>query len=308
MANNLELAKIYTAELDEAIVADAVTGFMEANADDLKYNGGNEIKIPKVTMDGLGDYDRATGYAPGSITSTYETHTLTQDRGRSFMLDAMDIDETNFALEGIKRLNSFQKNHVAPEIDAYRISKIATVAIAADKAGFGYVPAVDTILSQLKNDIAEIQDVVGDSTELIVMMSRPALAVLEQADNVSRFLQADVMKKGTIETRVKSLDGIPIVAVPSSRMKTAFAFADGKTAGQESGSFTPAVGAKNVNWLVFPRFAPMGVSKTEKVRIFSPEENQDADAWRLTYRKYHDLFIADNAVAGMKISVKEAEV
>lgn len=308
MPNNIELAKIYQTELDKALVSQAVTGFMELNSDQIKYQGGNEIKIPKMSMDGLADYSRTTGYAKGSIDFSYETRSMTQDRGRALSIDAMDVEETNFAAEASMRLGEYQRVNVVPEVDAYRVSKLAAIAVAGDRARYGYAPVVGTILSELKADIAEIQDNIGDGVELIVMMSRPCLAVLEQADGITRFLQADVIRKGDVETRVKSLDGIPIVAVPSGIMKTAMEFADGTTAGQESGGYSAAAAAKNVNWMVFPKRAPIAVSKTDKMKIFTPDQNQDADAYKLTYRKYHDLFVLDNMIPAMKACIKEAEV
>ena len=35
-------------------------------------------------------------------------------------------------------------------------------------------------------------------------------------------------------------------------------------------------------------------SKTDNVKIITPEANQFADAWDIDYRKYHDLFIPED--------------
>jgi len=56
---------------------------MEGNAGLVQYNGGKDIKIPKLTMDGLGNYDRNLGFTQGASTLVYETKTMTQDRGRT---------------------------------------------------------------------------------------------------------------------------------------------------------------------------------------------------------------------------------
>lgn len=53
---------------------------------------------------------------------------MTQDRGRTFQLDAVDVDETNFALVAGNVMGEFQRTKVIPEIDAYRYSKIAELA------------------------------------------------------------------------------------------------------------------------------------------------------------------------------------
>ncbi|MFD3768938.1 hypothetical protein ACFW4G_31650, partial [Paenibacillus lactis] len=107
---------------------------------------------------------------------------------------------------------------------------------------------------------------------------------------------------GGINLQIKMLDGIPLIPVSSNRMKAAYVFNDGETAGQEAGGFVPAVDAKSVNWIISPRSAPIGISKTDKVRIFTPDENQKADAWKLDYRKYHDLIIPDNKTAAFRVT------
>ena len=89
-------------------------------------------------------------------------------------------------------------------------------------------------------------------------------------------------------------------------MKTAYTFYDGKSSGQTAGGFVAAAGAKNINWIITPMYAPIAVNKTDKIRIFDPNINQDADAWKLDYRKYHDLWIMDEALKICRVNIKEA--
>ena len=89
--NTLAAATIFQQQLDKIAVQDAVTGWMDANAGQVKYNGGAEVKIPKMSVQGMGDYDRDNGYQQGSVTLEYETRKMTQDRGRKFQIDPMDF-------------------------------------------------------------------------------------------------------------------------------------------------------------------------------------------------------------------------
>ena len=93
---------------------------MEVNSKLVQYNGGNEVKLPSIVMDGLADYDRNIGYVDGAVTLTWDTYKLTQDRGRKFQLDAMDVNETNFVATAGTVMGEFQRTLVIPEIDAYR--------------------------------------------------------------------------------------------------------------------------------------------------------------------------------------------
>lgn len=305
MANVLEYAKIFMQELDKQVVAQATSGWMEANAGLVKYNGGNEVKIPIIDMDALGDYDRTNGFVDGSVNLTYETKTMTQDRGRTFMLDRMDVDETNFVATAANVMGEFQRVHVIPEIDAYRYSSIATQAIEKNAAVGGYTPSESDILKKLKEDIYAIYDVAGE-IPLVITMNMQVAAILENSTELNKMLSVIDFTQGDVKTSVKAIDNNPIIKVPSLRMKTKYVFYDGKTAGQEAGGFTPAEDAKNINWIICPRTAPIAVSKTDNIRIFTPEQNQKADAWKIDYRKYHDLWIKDNQFKAIRVNIKEA--
>ena len=91
--NTLATATLFMTQLDKIAVQEATTGWMDANAGQVIYNGGSEVKIPKMSVQGMGDYDREAGYQRGSVTLEYETRKMTQDRGRLFQLDPMDINE-----------------------------------------------------------------------------------------------------------------------------------------------------------------------------------------------------------------------
>jgi hypothetical protein len=83
--------------------------------------------------------------------------------------------------------------------------------------------------------------------------------------------------------------------MPSARMKSAYTFLDGITAGQEAGGFAAAQGAKDIKWIITPMNGPMAVMKLDKVRTFSPDENQQAYAWAVDHRVHHDLWMLPNA-------------
>lgn len=111
----------------------------------------------------MGDYDRDNGYQRGSVTLEYETRKMTQDRGRLFQLDPMDINENNFVTTAGAVMGEFQRVQVVPEIDAYRISKIATETITANKAGmigYSYVPGTTgtSALRKVKEGIKAIRE------------------------------------------------------------------------------------------------------------------------------------------------------
>lgn len=304
MANSIAYASIFQQNLDTAAVQEATTGWMEANAGQVIYNGGKTVKVPKMSLDGLGNYSRENGYDRGSVTLSYETLTMTQDRGKQFLLDSQDIDETNFALNAALVLSEFQRAYVVPEIDAYRISKLVTKAIAADTAAtYGYTPAKATILDNLKNAIAQVKKAGFFGVPLVCHMSTDAITALEEAIGASN-IRSDSFSAGNgFDTRVTTVDGVPIIETPADRMYSAITL---KTTAQ-GGGYAKADGAVDVNFIVMPRQTPLAISKQENMKIFEPAQVQDHDAYKVDYRRYHDLWVMDNKVAGIAINCKQSK-
>lgn len=150
----------------------------------------------------------------------------------------------------------------------------------------------------------------------MIMMSIPTAVILDTNDSIARQLSVGDFRTGEISTQVKMVDKHPILTVPSARMKTAFTFWSGETdastgsgesavaTDKAAGGFEAASGAKDINWIICARSAPIGICKTDTVRIFSPNENPNADAWKIDYRKYHDVWVPNNKVDGIFVNYK----
>lgn len=290
--NKLEYAKLMMAKLDQQIALAATSGWMEENAGQVIYHGGDEVKIPTISTNGLGNYDRDLGFVQGSITSKYNTYKMTQDRGRTFHIDSMDVDESGFVVNSASVMKEFQTAHVIPEIDAYRYSQIATIAEGANQFE-EYTPAAASIVTKLREHIRAVQDVIGD-VPLIITLPSAVLGIIEDSEKWSRIVNVADFKQGNVTFKVKSIDDCPIKVVPSNRLYSKIVTMDGESAGQKEGGYKKAEDAKDINWLLTPRNIPLAISKTDKLRVFSPDENQKADAWKIDYRKYHDLWILEN--------------
>lgn len=309
MANYIETAAVIQTELDKAAVADSATGWMEANAGRVKYSGGKEIKIPKLSTDGMADYDKSNGFVEGGVTLTYETREMTQDRGRSFTLDPAEVDETNYAAEMSAVMGEFQRENVIPEVDAYRISSIATDVIEAGAAGmteYGYVPGATgtDALRKIKEGITAVRNS-GYSGPLTIQIESKMLMELELV-LAGRITYLETIKNGIV-TKVPSIDDCQLVPTTSDRMVSAITMLDGKTEGQESGGWKKADSALDINFIVIPTTAPLAVSKLDNFRIFDPGTYQKANAWHADYRRYHDLWLADNKIKHIYVSFKDAE-
>lgn len=302
MANNIERAQVYQRELDEQMTQEAATGWMDANTDNAKYAGGATIKIPKITLDGLGDYDRTNGYPQGSVTLEFETMTMTMDRAKGFDIDAMDAEETGVdALMG-KVMSTFQRVHVIPEVDSYRLSTLHKKAAAKGYVNAdAYTPAKSSVLGKLLDDVNAVRERVGGGEKLIVHIAYPVYSLLTQSEEFKRLINTAEFVSGKLHMNVKAIDDdVILMPTASSRMKTAYTFKDGST---EFG-FAADAAAKQINWIVVGQRAPLAPCKTDLPRLFDPTTWQKANAWHADYRKYHDLWVPDNMVDLLQANVQ----
>ena len=208
----------------------------------------------------------------------------------------------------IDKLDESMKEISENSVKKSDYSKIASLCIAKERAGYEYTPTESDILKKLYYDIAAVQDVVGDETPLVITMARPVAAILDMSSTLSKSLSVMDFKQGDVTVKVKSLNGeFPIIRVGSGRMKTSYQFYDGTTSTQEKGGFVAADDAQDINWIICPRTSPIAVSRTDKVRIFDPETYQKKRAWATDYRKYHDLRVPDNKLTAMWVNIKQAK-
>lgn len=300
MPNVLEYSKIFQPSLDKQVVQQSTTGWMEANDNLIKYTGGNEVKLPNILMDGMADYDRTNGFVGGDVTLEWKTYSLTQDRGRTFSIDAMDVDETNFVTTAGVVMGEFQRVQVVPEIDAYRYSKLATLAINAGQTRSLAITKTN-IVDELLADINGMEDEIG-AKDVVITLSPIMGGILGKAGK--DYISKAMLAKGALSVEVQSFNDNPLVKAPSKLLKTQFEFLDGTTSGQETGGFKAAAGALDINWLISTKDAPIAVSKTDKVRTFTPDTNQKADAWKVDYRKYHDLWVPASKLSSIYVNTK----
>ncbi len=285
-----------TDRLDKAVVQRAQTGFFADNNLRGKFIGKKTVAIPEMGLQGLGDYDRETGFAKGTVTVDATPFTLQMDRGRSFQIDREDADESGIADLAGQVCAEFVRTQVIPEVDAYVLSKLSAVANETAQTVTG-TPATEAF-KMLKNAIAKAQDAVGYDEELVAFVDGTFMAALQATPELSRYLVMNDFKRGELHTKVQTLDGVALLPVQSNRMKTAYTFHDGGE-GQEEGGFTPTEAAKSIGLMVVPKRAASLVKKTAETRTYTPKQNLNADAWKLDYRIYYDLVVRNSLKQGI---------
>ena len=92
MANSINYAAVFNRILDEKFYIPPRTMWMENTNPGIVWEGGKEVKIPMLGMDGLGNMN---GYkAPqGDLSLDWETKQLQWYRGRNFSIGRYDVDD-----------------------------------------------------------------------------------------------------------------------------------------------------------------------------------------------------------------------
>lgn len=269
MANAIELFKQYIALLDEIYKLEAKTNILDG-ANELVRQGANanELIIPKISMDGLADYSRSSGYVNGSVDFDFETVKCNFDRGRMFTVDVMDNIETMGMVFG-KLSSEFVRTKVIPELDAFRMAKyaslpdISTVTAADLTTGEAVVKALRAATTKMNNDeVPEANRILFIETGLKGMI-----------DDLDTTKSKEVLKKFS-----------KVVEMPQNRFYTAITQLTGGE-GQENGGYTRAEGANNINFLVVEKSAAIQFAKRVNSKIIEPQINQDADAYKYGYRQ-----------------------
>ena len=243
--------------------------------------GCNEMKFPKITVDGLSDYSRTTGYEAGDVSVEFESKKPNYDRGIKFNIDEMDDEETDGIMLG-NTLGILEKDKVAPEIDAFRFATyasavgISTVAPADLTTGEAVLNALVTATAQMDNDSVEMND-------RVLFITPPLLLAAENVDTT---------KSKAILSRFSS-----IVQVPQSRFYTAIDLKS-KTADSATG-YAKASGAKNINFMIISKSAVIQFTKHVFNKPLSPDNNPDAYSWVIRYRKYGIAEVYDNKKKGI---------
>lgn len=335
MANSIEYAKRFLPVIDAIYKHASVTEGMDA-ATRADFSGVNEVKVLKVSTTGLGDYSRADGYPTGDVTAAWETLKLTEERGKELSIDRMDDEETLGMVFGTVT-GSFMREHVIPELDAYRFAKYAsTPNISTTTAALltkeTILEAIDEAVRQMDED-----EVPAEGRRLYV--NSDLKPILNSALN--RQWGSD----GTVNTVLAGYNNMPIIYVPKSRFYTGITLNDGTsnwgfakaapvytvTASAPADWSTKykdyytvsdgvyskviddaapqwaedtyykktAEGAANINFMIIYPGAILQVKKFALPKIFSPDVNQDKDAWKFQFRLYHDAFVYENKVKGL---------
>ena len=289
MANTIALAKNYTSILDEVYCSASVTA--DLTSDNTMVRSGanaNEIIYPQISVSGLGDYSRNSGYTDGSVNLEWKTAKFNYDRGTKISVDVMDNEESRdiaFTMAGAELM----RTKVAPEADAFVFATLAGTTGISKATPATYADATEFLsaLIEAKNKMDE--DEVPEEGRILYATPTLMNGVMALDTTKSR----EILNSFTVKKKV-----------PQSRFYTAIDLLDGKSPSEEAGHYKKATEGKDINFMIVHKPAVIKFDKHTVSDIIPASANPSADADISKYRKYGIVSVYQNKVAGIYLSHK----
>lgn len=285
----INYAEAFERNLEQQYARELTSADFDSNKK-YKFINAKTVNVPTLTLSGYKDHVRDGSKNRGSLSNIFTPYALSFDRDIEFFVDEADVDETNQALSAANITATFNEEQAIPETDAYRYSKLFADFVAAGGTAVTTALTVDNILGLIDAEV-EKMDEAGVPLEGRKMKVTPEVdRLIKQAKEISRYMNVNT-NSGNIDRRVKILDSIEIKVVPSTRMMTAYDFTEG---------FTPAVGAKQINFILYHNSAIIAPKKIADIYLWAKGASPES-AYGPLYqnRSYQDCFLIVQKKAGV---------
>lgn len=317
MSNSIALIQKYMRDaVDTVLTQEAKTSILVNGTKymDLNFKEAGYVKIASILMDGLSDYKRVNnglgsanngyatfpsndGYKVGDAQLSWEIVQLAYDRGKQFRVDNMDNEETAGLVIG-NLLTEFLRVKVVPEVDCLRFSKMASKCNATLGNYVSESISANTIISKFNTAFEWLFEHGTEAENQVIFVSPAVMTLIRNTTELTKFItQGDYRNKDTgINFTVMKYNERPIIEVPSNRFFT------NAVAGANGYAITPAT-SYVINFMVCDVRAVVPVVKLEKSKIWTPEQVQDFDGYKVNFRMYHDIIVPKNKVPAIYTNV-----
>ena len=294
MSNTINYAEQFSQFLVQKYEAESRSYGLTQSNPQVQWLDAKTIKLPVITLSGYKNHSRSIGFNAGNLTNTWEAKTLSFDRDVEFFVDAMDVDETNLVASVANIQTVFEREQAIPETDAYRFSKLYSDFIAKGGTVNTTTLTTSNFLDWFDTAMMDMDDAGVPEEGRILYLTPAMFKIAKNAQGITRFLDVKGMNDGTVNRKVWDLDDVEIVKVPSARMKTKYNFTDG---------FTPATGAGQINCIAVHPDSVVARERYSYIKMFAPgTDSRTGDGYIYQNRKYGDLFVLAQRVAGIAIN------
>ncbi len=314
MANSIGLITKYMQEaIDTVLTQEAKTNVLVNGSKfiDLNFKETGYVKVMSLLMDGLSDYYRVNnglgsanngyatypsndGYKVGDTSAKWELFQLEYDRGRQFRVDNMDNEETAGLVIG-NLLAEFLRTKVVPEVDAVRFSKMAKKCNVALGNLVSETISANQIIGRFNSAFEWLFEHGVPEEEQVIFVSPSVMTLIRNTTELYKRLTQEEYRNADVTFTIEKYEGRQIIEVPSNRFFTGVVTTDN--------GYMPSANSYVINFMIASKKAVVPVVKLEKSKIWTPEQVQDFDGYKVNFRMYHDIIIPKNKVPAIYTSV-----
>ena len=265
----INYASKYSQKVDEKFTLLSLTD--KAVNKDYDFVGVNAVNVYSIPTSPMNDYtmsgDSRYG-TPEELQDTKQTLVMSKDRSFTFTIDRRNYEDTQMTKEAGKALARQIEEVVTPEIDVYRLSKMATEAGNKSSA------------TAITNDNA--YDVFLDGQNKLLDNKVPMTGRLcycspkfyKAIKLDGSFIKAgDLSQNMLIKGQVGEIDGVAIIPVPSSYL------------------------AAGVEFIITH---PMATTSPMKLADYKIHDNPPGiNGWLVEGRVYYDAFVLTNKASAI---------
>lgn len=194
---------------------------------DFSFDGAHTVKIYMISTSEMNDYGR-NGASGGNwsrygavkdLDATTQTLTLKKDRSFTFVVDALDENETVKALTGASALARQIREVVIPEIDTY------TFSVMVD--GAGHKPAAvaltsDNIYDEIVKASAALDDELVPETGRVLTVTPAVYLLMKKCKDIT--METEIGNDMRLRGVIANIDGAVTLKIAAARLPENFGF------------------------------------------------------------------------------------
>lgn len=222
---SIELVTKFLPYVDEIFTQESKKSLLTNQ--DFSFDGAHTVKIYMISTSEMNDYGR-NGASGGNwsrygaikdLDATTQTLTLKKDRSFTFVVDALDENETVKALTGASALARQIREVVIPEIDTYTFSVMVE--------GAGHKPAAvaltpENIYDEIVKASAALDDELVPETGRVLTVTPAVYLLIKKCKDIT--METEIGNDMRLRGVIANIDGAVTLKIAAARLPENFGF------------------------------------------------------------------------------------
>ena len=222
---SIELVTKFLPYVDEIFTQESKKSLLTNQ--DFSFDGAHTVKIYMISTSEMNDYGR-NGASGGNwsrygavkdLDATTQTLTLKKDRSFTFVVDALDENETVKALTGASALARQIREVVIPEIDTY------TFSVMVDGAGHkpdAVALTSDNIYDEIVKASAALDDALVPETGRVLTVTPAVYLLMKKCKDIT--METEIGNDMRLRGVIANIDGAVTLKIAAARLPENFGF------------------------------------------------------------------------------------